>query len=298
MKRKLIKQANSAYTLTLPIGWVRANGLSEKNELEVLEKGKSLLITNEDSMSVKKTKLDASNLGEISFYQYLSSIFAAGFDEVEIVSEKDISSRVIRAINSLIGYALVSQEGNSWVVKDIGGTGNVDLDEIFKRVFQSVLLFYNSSLEDVFGKSSETHQGLDARDAEVNKLCLYLQRAINKMSYPDPIKGRLLYTYSYGLENIGDSILRFWRTNIIGKTKKPSDLKGLANLTKEVLEKTFDLYYRFNPLDVEKIRSLKLQSRKEFDNNLGGPLKRHLLKIIEDASELAQLTIMIQEGSK
>ena len=65
------------------------------------------------------------------------------------------------------------------------------------------------------------------RDREVNKFCLFLQRAINKSSYPDVVNSRALFSYSYMLEKIGDEVERLWRTNIKNKIKKTKEFKEI-----------------------------------------------------------------------
>jgi len=44
MKRKIIRQGNNAYTLTLPISWIRQNSLTPKDELNIIEHGRILKI--------------------------------------------------------------------------------------------------------------------------------------------------------------------------------------------------------------------------------------------------------------
>ena len=39
MKRKIIKQAGQAYTVTLPINWVRSFALDTKTEIDIEQKG-------------------------------------------------------------------------------------------------------------------------------------------------------------------------------------------------------------------------------------------------------------------
>ena len=244
MRRKVIRQANSAYTITLPIGWVRANRLDKNLEVNLVEDGKTLVISNEGSVEVRKARLDISGFKRREIYRHVTALYALGVDEIELVSDSDVSSVIISLLNSLIGYALVSQEGTRYVIRDVAGVGASEVDEVFKRVFQAVILFYSSAIEDIFGDENETQESLRMRDLEVNKLCLYLQRAINKMSYQDSIRGRVLFTYSFELEKLGDNILRLWRSNLEGKFKKSIGLKKAALDSLKCLERSFDNYYR------------------------------------------------------
>jgi phosphate uptake regulator len=299
MKRKVIKQANQAYTITLPIEWVRKNKIDEKTELEVNESEKSLILLNTGEVEHKKISIDVTNFDEINISRIIKALYARGIDEIEIISDKNISSFISKDIHNTIGYALVSQKDNRYVIKDLGGGNYSELDEIFKRVFQMILLFYESAIDDVFGKQKESLDGLIARDGEINKFSLFLQRAINKMSYPDQIKGRLLFTYSFEIEIIGDEIQRFWRTNIKYNIKKTEQLKKLAQDSLKGLEKAFEFYFQFNPKIAEEIKSLRDKVREdslklEKLNKYDSRFARHIVKIIEEAADLSHLTLMIK----
>ena len=47
MKRKIIKQGHNTLTVTLPSKWVKDLNLSAGDEIELIEKDKSILITSE-----------------------------------------------------------------------------------------------------------------------------------------------------------------------------------------------------------------------------------------------------------
>jgi len=297
VKRKVIKQANQAYTITLPIEWVRANNISEKSEIDVSESEKSLIISSGERGEVRKAKLNVNGFVGRSIHRCVGALYAKGIDEIELTSEKDVTPEILRSINQMIGFALVSQSGDKYIIKDIGGDSNSNLDEIFKRVFQMLLSFYGSAINDIFGKEEEKLENLRARDVEINKFCLFLQRAINKKSYPDPIDGRTLFTYSFELERIGDEIHRLWRTNVKYKVKKTPKLREIADLSLEGLSRAFDFYYQFNPNMAEKITLMREDVRERSLSLLRldahtARFVRHLVKIIEDAVDLSHLTIM------
>jgi phosphate uptake regulator len=299
MKRKVIRQANQAYTITLPIDWVRKNNITKNSELNLEVSGKSLIINSNHPVAGKSVSINVNGLNSRNIGMNIIAAYAQGVDEIEIVSDEDISPTILRCLNSLIGYALVSHESNRYLVKDIHPGNYSSLDEIFKRVFQMILLFYEAAIKDIFGKQTETMESLKARDGEVNKFCLYLQRAINKMSYEDQTKGRIVFTYSFALEKISDEIERLWRTNLKYKVKKTPEIKKLLETSKEGLEKAFELYYQFNRKKIEEIyvirdgvrkKSLEL---KELDPSTTR-FVRHGVKIVEEAADLNHLALMKQ----
>jgi len=298
MIRKVIKQANQAYTITLPIEWVRENNIYKNQEVDVTLQDRSLIISNKKEVSVKKAKLLLDSIEKIALGRNIQALYAKGIDEIEITSKEDISSKIIEIMAEIIGYALVSQNKNVYIIKDVGGGNYSNLDEIFKRVFQMVLMFYESAIEDLFGKECETKESLDNRDKEINKFCLFLERAINKMSYSDPIKGRALFTYSFSLEKIGDEIHRLWRANLNSKIKKTDKLKELLLLSKEGLDLTFDFYYTKDKSLAQKIYKIKEKVRKNAEllsKQESFDFARHAIKIIEDAGDLNHLNLIMND---
>jgi phosphate uptake regulator len=299
MKRKVIKQANQAYTITLPIDLVRKNNINKNKELEVIEDGKSLTITNTSGVEIKKAKIELEDLNERNIYRHIAALYANGTDEIEIKSSKDITPAILQGLTNTIGYALLCKKDNIFQIKDIGGTNYSDLDEIFKRVFQMILSFYESAINDIFGEQKETETELRGRDREINKFCLFLQRSINKMSYPDPIKGRILFTYSFELEKIGDEIQRLWRVNIKYKVKKTPEIKKLIEKSLEGLGKAFEVYYQFNNKKSEELYNLRDKLREDslkikITDKHTLRFVRHIIRIIEDAADLSHLTLMIR----
>lgn len=304
MKRKVISQAGGqAYTITLPIGWVRRNKISGKSEVDVVEEGKSLAVHSSNILEEKKVTLEVDNWPTRTLYLHISALYAQGVDEISIISKQDISDEINRSLSNLIGFALISQQGFTYVLKDLSGGNYPQLDDIFKRVFQMILLFYESAERDIFGKEQGTLENLKTRDSEVNKFCLYLQRAINKMSYAEAIHGRILFTYSYMLEKISDEIERLWRTNIKYPVKKTKAIHALMTLSREGLSQAFDLYYQFNSKKIAEIYSLREKVREDSfilpkTDPITSRFVRHIVKIVEDAADLNHLTVMRMAGSK
>jgi phosphate uptake regulator len=299
MKRKVIKQANQAYTITLPIEWVRANNLTKESEVDIEISEKTLIIRNQGETEYKTAKKDVSGLHEMNIARIIKALYSKGIDEIELTSDKDITPAIMRSINNTIGLALTCAKDKKYIIKDISGTNYSNLDEIFKRVYQMILNFYASSIEDIFSKEKETLSSLNDRDREINKFCYYLQRAINKMSYEDVIKGRALFTYSFNLETIGDEIHRLWRTDIQYKIKKTPEIKKLAIKSLEGLEKAFEFYYQFNPIKAEEIKKLRDKVREDAlklktNDKYTSRFIRHIIKIIESAADLSHLTLMIR----
>ena len=260
---------------------------------------KSIVISTDSPREVKKISIDATEWQERTIMNTITALYSLGADEIKIISKKDISEYVRKALNNVMGFALVSENHNEYVIKEINSGEYQHLDEVFKRVFQIILAFYESAIKDIFGEEKEKLSSMSLRDIEVNKFCLYLQRAVNKSSYADVIKSRAIFTYSFALEKISDEIERLWRTNIKYKPTKPKELKSLAQMSSEGLGKAFEVFYQFSNNLMEELYSIREKARdkastiKSTDPHVVR-MMRHIIKIVEDAADLNHLSIMLK----
>lgn len=298
MKRKVIKQGSGAYTITLPISWVRQNNIDNNTELELTEENKFLTIKTNSLSESKKIKLELETYEKKHIYRVLMSLYSKGLDEITIKSKRGITKELIEILNSLPGYSLVNQKEQDYEIKDIYAGSYPRIEETFKRTFQAIIKFYEDACEDVFGEEKADQEEVELRDREINKLCLYLQRAINKSSYRDNIEGRTIFAYSFELEKIGDEINRFWRTNVKYKTAKSKEMNELAEMTKECIEKAFDLFFQFNYNHIEEVYKNREEVRNKYmkikpKNEYQMRMIRHLVNISEAVADLTQLTIMM-----
>src|SRR5690242_12194383 len=131
MKRKIIKQAGQAYTITLPIDWVRKHKLDAGSEVDLSILEKSLVISTTKDVQGEKVTLNIKDWQGRVIRNYILALYAKGVDEITINSDKDISGEITRALNNIMGFALVSQENNKYIIKDLNA-GYQHLDEIFK----------------------------------------------------------------------------------------------------------------------------------------------------------------------
>lgn len=293
MKRKLIQQAGQALTITVPVEWARKNGLKAGDEIELEESEKDIILKAGRKTLGGSVEIDTENFTERMHYSYLNAAYARGVDEIAM------KCRIYPDLNQNIGMAVVSQKDNMVTVRDVSGVSSENLDEIFKRVFQMIMNFYYSAVEDIFGAEKATRSSIEKLDIEINKFSLFLQRSIMKRSYPDAELGRILFAYSFELEIIGDEILRLWRANVeeCRKIKKNSQLKELIKMSKEGLQKSFEIYYQSSSQKIKELMILR-DSVREKSAKLMKSMPEYssfiirAVKIIEDAKDLTHLSLM------
>lgn len=293
MKRNLIKQARQAITITLPIEWIRKNGLKPGDEIDIDMHEKDLILKSHKKTITGSIKLDTTEFPMRIRHLYINSAYAKGIDEIEMELEKGQYPNV----DQNIGFAVVSQKGNKYIIRDISGVSSEDLDTIFKRLFQMIISFYDAAIEDIFGDSKETYQNIRNRDSEINKFVLFLQRSIMKLSYPDPSKGKILFAYSFALEKIGDEILRLWRTNIEHRLTKNEQVKEIILFSRKELSKAFEIYYQPNPEKINDSLNIRYSIVKKYIkisklNSATSEFLMHAIRIAQDSYDLAHLALM------
>jgi phosphate uptake regulator len=293
MKRRLVKQAGQAVTLTLPIEWVRENRLSAGDEVDLEVSEKSIVVKSQGKVVSKKTKVDFSGFESNRIRLYLSALYARGFDEIEAKLDKDIHYE----LSQNIGFAVTEKRGCTYKIRDISGVATEDLDEIFKRVFQMLLSYYDLAIDDVFLEKKADTAMINSADTEINKFTLFLERAIIKHAYPDSATGKIMFAYADSLERIGDDINRLWSVAVHNKVRQDKEVKEIIFLSKKGLEKAFETKYQFSDQKIVELRAIKDEMRKKFIKlkNLDGATAQfvgHAARILDECTDLTHLVLM------
>jgi phosphate uptake regulator len=295
MRRKIIQQAKQAYTITLPIDWVKDLKLKAGDEVEIVSDGKDLVIKTDNKQSGGEIKIDATNMNNRIIYNYLNAAYSGGFDQVEVTN----SSVDISDLNQMMGYAMVTQKKDLCIIKDISGSSFENLEDIFKQVFQTVIAYYEQAIEDISGEKKGITSTIRKKDDDINKYTIFLERSMIKKGSTDSVMRKIMFTYAFELEKIGDSIFRIWDSEVEEKKTEEITIE-LLTLSKQCLEKAFAVFYQTSP---EKIKEL-LILRDKVKDKTEQALKKHKnsrkaiiysLAIAEDCVDLTQLSLMYRQ---
>ncbi|MGM5480341.1 MAG: AbrB/MazE/SpoVT family DNA-binding domain-containing protein [Nanobdellota archaeon] len=293
MKRKIVKQAGKAYTITLPISWVRERGLDAGDEIELIAQERNLLLETKQTTTQSKRTLSTKGLPLATKYSFIAATYARGIDELTVKTDDSTFPN----INEYLGYVVIGQSNNIFTIQDINTSINEDLDLIFKRTFQIILKYFTQASNDICGKQESNYTKIRNIDSEINKLSFFLQRAVMKKNISSSAQGKIYFAYSYALEKIGDEILRLWRLMTEEKVVVDDNLKEIFSLVEKTLNKSFSLYYCFDIKLLKELRVLKEQFRTKafssFSKNRSYSLMLlYLTKIFDDSYDLTHLSLM------
>jgi len=295
MKRKLVKQANQAFTITLPISWVRENRLKAGDDIDLEISEKNIIIRTDKRSMGGKVVLDLEKFDRRKSITYINSCYAKGIDELELKTGLD----VYKIISQNMGYAVVEERQGKHMIKDVSGQANALPEEMFKQVLQMLLTFYEAALKDVFQEHKADEETVASMDREINKYTFFLQRQIMKHAYEDQAVGRIMFAYSFWLEHLGDLISRLWRAQIMNKIKLSNIDEEICNLGMKSLQALFQAAYQFSDDKIDVLITTKIEARKKIAKTAkASPAKgmflNYALKIAEDCADVVQLVLMLK----
>ena len=234
MEKKLTAQGprdRKSYTVTLPIEWVKEQGL-EKTKLVELD-----IIGNKIIISQHKEKeqrvIIKGNDYPSSMIKVLQGLYRAGVNEVRMnLSDNSQVEEILDIIDKkLIGYEIIEQKKDYLIIKDITKESEDDFKIIFRRIF--LLILEISESDDIIQ--------IKALDRNIKKLINYCQRILMKKGHVEFTKTPLYYLILDRLEKLIDEFN--WLLHItVPKNKEYPELKEINIL----LRQAYELFYKYD----------------------------------------------------
>lgn len=235
MEKKLTAQGpkgRKSYTVTLPIEWVKREGLDKRREVELDVVGSKVVISSNKER--EERVLISGEDYKSNLIKVMQGLYRAGVNEVKF---SFADSKLVEDITSiveknLIGYEIVEQRKDYIIIKDITKESEEDFMVIFRRIF--LLLIEFSETQDIVQAKS--------LDSNIKRLINYCQRILMKRGHTEFAKVPLYYLILDRLEKIKDEFN--WLLQItIPQKKNPAELKEINAL----LRNAYELFYKFEP---------------------------------------------------
>lgn len=295
MRRKIVKQGNSALTVTLPASWTKKFNLKAGDEIEVEEEKNFLKITTE-KLGEKTIEIDITELNEPLIWTYIIASYRQGYDEIKIRFKKEQIKLVQKTVDALLGLAITEQKSDSCIIKDLSAyPSEKEFENIKRRIFYLLEEIADSSLQAVREKNKEALKNIEFQDYNINKFSNFCLRLINKKN----LSGTVEYIISE-LENLGDEYTRLALD--LAETKSLTIDKNILDIFQEINNffiKFHKFYYNFNNKELleivdiktkinKKIQEIKIKSKEEI------MLLFHLSKIVHLITNIGERVIMMK----
>ncbi len=285
MKRRVIKQGHNTLTVTLPSKWVKDLNINAGDEIELIEKNKSILLTSEKhNGETKRTELDVSDMDIPTIWKHFMSIYREGYDEIKvkfdpqseldspykfitqhrldnkykkILGKRTMTSALQGFANRFIGFEIVEHGKGFIIIKDMGAPTSKEFDNSLRRVFLLFQQMAEETLEAIEKGDSSSLVGIHDIDINLDKFHDYCIRVLNKIGCNNGKKIHLLFSTLYLLEMAGDEFKNI-ATHLVNdlKDSKFENIKEMVEFIKEQIENYYNLFYKYDEDKVKKISEL------------------------------------------
>ncbi len=257
MKRKVVKHGPASLIVSLPSKWAKKYSVKPGDEVEVAEDNNTLVLsTGKIETPLKKIAIDTRGVHELSAWFLVGSLHKAGFDEIAFVYDNPkVIQLAKQCIDShLMGYEIVEQSHNNCTIKHLGGDGEVDFDQIVRRIFLVTLSLAKSSYETIQLGEIDKLEELLFLEQTNNKLVQFCERLISKKRY-DENKAHFMYLIVWLLEKVADHYKDLIKALLSTKNAKPGS-QVLIEYSKvnNLFESYYNLYYKYS---LQKLLELK-----------------------------------------
>jgi phosphate uptake regulator len=134
MDRKLILQGKQAYTVALPISWIRKHDLKPKDAVQIEEEGDDLIVSSKLKGKSESVEVNVIGNTRLEAMLKIESKYIQGYDEIKI---KHDNLPLIREISqSLMGMVIEDYKKDYCVLKSIVNSAEDNIRNIIlKTIF-------------------------------------------------------------------------------------------------------------------------------------------------------------------
>ena len=251
MGRKVALIGPSTLMVSLPSRWVKEQQIKKGDEVDVIEKEQSLIISNKPSLKViEKTSVHLDNLNTSLAWYYLTAAYRSGAEEISIHFVKDSIQDATQettvsmfdflksVVDSFIGMEIIRNSNTQYVVREISSLKEGEFATMQRRIFFSITNMFDDILLAIKKNDQKLLQHIfEHSDININKFSDYCIRIISKTT----TLHQTLYTVIIQLEEMGDA-LKYIAANLT-KEKATKEVIEVINALKTVFSLVEKFYY-------------------------------------------------------
>jgi antitoxin component of MazEF toxin-antitoxin module len=246
MRRKVIKQGNHSYTLTLPIKWIREAGLENGNEVNLTEMDASLLISSVD-VKLPETSLsvDVSAYNKRSITIILHQAYRKGFDKIVVTFSTQEQLARIESVtkNTLLGFEIVSVRKGICTIQNIAEPSSDKHDVILRKEMLLIKEEGKEILRSLQEHSFDFEKRKEMRASFV-KYNNFTRRIVVKDKLPDVKNSYLLFYFLAHLSILEGSYFFLFRQSRKSKAKCKAIVLTTLERVNAAYVSLYDAYYK------------------------------------------------------
>lgn len=207
MQRRVNKVGKGTLTVSLPARWARQQGITPASQLEIEERGSTLIIGTEATEIELKVEIDLR--GRTCYARkHLIQAYKKGYDEIKIFYD---SARLLHEVTDtlgvLIGFEIIEQQRDYLVLRSVAKQFDNNVDQLIDRaviITSRMLLMLQEALE---GQDQELLKQVIKTEQINNSMCLVTERILAKQGYVENYRMTpFLMVFMYRLEVLADEL--------------------------------------------------------------------------------------------
>ncbi|NQZ84088.1 MAG: hypothetical protein HRU03_00045 [Nanoarchaeales archaeon] len=180
MKRKIIKQ-KSAYTITLPIEWIRDNNLTGADEIEVTNQNNDLNISTSKNNKKIISKLELKTGSEHYHRILIENEYLKGCDIIKIkYSNQDTFKTIHNIVSNLIGFEIIEQKENYCELLQTAMPTEDEFSRILNRLVNIVKYLGDFVHKKIKENDFEDMFEIKKIISDIRRFSLFCRRTIHK----------------------------------------------------------------------------------------------------------------------
>jgi antitoxin component of MazEF toxin-antitoxin module len=242
MKRRIIKQ-QTAYTLTLPIKWIRDHNIHSKDEVELEEEADSLIIHTEKRTKVEEISLTLEKSTPDYYRIMIENHYLKGYNILNIKFEDKKTFPIIQQIvSNLISFEILEQKENFCKIGSTTPSSAEQFKTLLNRCFNIITYTQEKIKEDIEKLSFKNLTEIEAQSNDARRFLLFCTRSLHEVNITTRKEESFMHLLLERLILIEHNHYHLY--------KKISQLKNLKirKEVKEIYNKSTDMFNLFKEM--------------------------------------------------
>jgi len=283
MKRKINMVGTGTLTVSLPSKWVKDNNLKKGDEVDLQEKGPSLILGAKPGAEKKEININLNSSDYTFIRALMRNLYIHGFELIRINYNSDIDyASISKAISDLDGFEITHESRSECTIETISDIRYEQFKTFYGKQFQ-IIRFMQELLNKAFkdGANESDKSIINSLNDKASKYACICRRSLTKNK----------------LMNNDDAIVIFYVINIIHMIARnyndcyehihKKNLK-VSNDTKSFMKETTNLFDELYELN-SKTKKLALTITEKREELLKNKLPLLLSKTSKDGMVLHYL---------
>ena len=271
MKRKVVQHGPSTLIISLPSNWIKQNNVKSGDELDVIDQDKTLVMESNSTTSIKSMTQNISSLEPFLVKTFLARIYQKGYDRAYLVHNDTVLLKTIQEKTlELIGYEIIEQNNKYCLIQSISSHIELDFDNSLRKAFATAKQMLEIAIKAYEEKNHAALKGLQIIDLEVNRLCYFCLRQINKAQHvgvEQAQQSHILYSNIEALEHLGDDMTQLGM--LLSETNRINpDITKMMQLLLNNFESVYSHFYDSTTDKANKAHELFIKLNT-FTNDFG-----------------------------